>query len=387
MKIIELISQLNEGGNVFAGKTAKISLENVVPTLNAYFEELKKIFPKKSKIFNEDHFQRTGSSSLDIKGNVPTENSLPDPKKYKGIINKDCFKTEDTGHFWVWRGSEAVNQTTQKFEPWMDLGPKEVGDIDLRVSSHDLLDKTMSDDSIAQWGVNPGAVVDEAKKLQTRARSASPEQSRMKAFLKLLTLYINSNAPSLYCDEKKVTDGNIFGLFPQQNDQGQDLGVGAQIDWMIGNLEWLEFSYHSAPHAHQSTVKGLHRTQLLLSAFLIAGLSFQHVGGVKDSATKKVLATNPDDALKLLGERLGFEITRADTEDYYKLHNLLKTKMDPEQYSQLIDHYLKKTLDSTRADIPSDLQGEWIKRQSRLGLTGQFLPDTSALAQYRTKTA
>lgn len=317
MRIIEL---LTEGGNVFAGKTTSIRREYIQPTLAAYFTELKHIFPNKAGIFSEKNFVPLGSV-----------------------------------------GKKAVS-----------------GDIDLGVSATDLLDKEMSDESIAAWGVDPQAVQAEFEALQKRARTSSPEQLRMKAFLKQLTIYINSNAPSLYCDEKKVTDGNIFGLFPQLTDSGEHVGSGVQIDWMIGDLNWLKFSYHSAAYPEHSNVKGLHRTQLMLSAFQVANLSFNHVNGVKDKATGEVIARDPDDALKVLGQRLGFKITQADAEDYYKLHELLKTKMKPEEYSTLLNVYFK-ILDSTRADIPDDMQDEWRKRKDALGLTGKFLPDNSAL--------
>jgi hypothetical protein len=317
MKIRELLS---EGGNVFAGKTTGIRREFIQPTLVAYFAELKHIFPNKAGIFNEQHFVPLGS-----------------------------------------------------------VGKKDVsGDIDLGVSATDLLDKTMSDESIAAWGVNPTSVQTEFEALQKRARTSTPEQLRMKAFLKQLTLYINKNAPSLYCDEKKVTDGNIFGLFPQLTDKGEHLGSGVQIDWMIGDLNWLKFSYHSAAYPEHSNVKGLHRTQLMLSAFQVANLSFNHVQGVKDKATGEIIARDPNDALAVLGQRLGFKITQADAEDYYKLHALLKSKMKPEEYSTLLNVYFK-ILDSTRADIPDDMQDEWRKRKDALGLTGKFLPDNSAL--------
>jgi len=317
MKIRELLS---EGGNVFAGKTTSIKREDITPTLTAYFAELKHLFPKKAGIFNNQHFVPLGS-----------------------------------------------------------VGKKDVsGDIDLGVSAADLLDKGMSDQSIALWGVDPAAVAAEAEALQKRARSSTPEQSRMKAFLKLLTQYINTNAPSLHCDEKKVTDGNIFGLFPQVDAQGQHIGSGVQIDWMVGNLDWLKFSYHSAAYPKESNVKGLHRTQLMLSAFQVAGLSFNHVTGVKDKATGEVIAHDPDSALKVLGERLGFKISPADAEDYYRLNELFKAKMRPEDYSSMLNVYFK-ILDSTRADIPDNLQDEWRKRKDALGLTGKFLPDNSAL--------
>ena len=320
MKIIELLSQLNEGGNVFAGRTAGIKREHIAPTLNAYFAELKQIFPKKAGLFNEQNFVPLGSV-----------------------------------------GKKAVS-----------------GDIDLGVSAADLLDKEMSDGAIAEWGIDPKRVAAEFENLKKRARSSTPEQLRMKAFLKELTLYINQNAPSLYCDEKKVTDGNIFGLFPQQNEQGQDLGAGVQIDWMVGDLNWLKFSYYSSAYPEGSNVKGLHRTQLMLSAFQVANLSFSHIGGVKDKATGQVIANDPATALDVLSQRLGVKITAADAEDYYKLHSLLKAKLKPQDYNTLINTYLK-ILDSTRADIPNDLQDEWRTRKDELGLTGKFLPDNSKL--------
>jgi hypothetical protein len=312
--------RLMEGGNVFAGKTTAIKKENIKFTLDAYFSELKSLFPNKASIFDEDHFHPLGST-------------------YK----KD-----------------------------------ESNDIDLGVSALDILDKEMSDESISQWGIDPAKVATEFTQLQKRARTSTPEQLRMKAFLKLLTLHINENAPTLYTDEKKVTDGNIFGLFPQIDGAGKHVGSGVQIDWMIGNLKWLKFSYHSAPYPKGSNVKGLHRTQLMLSAFQVAGLSFNHVTGVKDKDTGKVIAHDPDQALSILGQRLGFKISQADAEDYYRLHNLLKTKMKPSDYNTLLNVYFK-ILDSTRADIPDDMQDEWRQRKDLLGLTGKFLPDNSAL--------
>jgi len=317
MRIKEL---LTEGGNVFAGKTTAIKMEHITPTLNAYFAELKSLFPNKAKIFDEQHFHPLGS-----------------------VRKKDVS-----------------------------------GDIDLGVSAHDILDKEMSDQSIAAWGVDPKAVAAEFTALQKRARTSTPEQLRMKAFLKELTLYINSNAPTLYCDEKKVTDGNIFGLFPQIDDAGQHVGSGVQIDWMIGDLNWLKFSYHSAAYPKGSNIKGLHRTQLMLAAFQVAGLSFNHVNGVKDKQTGEVIAKDPDQALTVLSNALGFKISQAEAEDYYKLHALFKAKMRPEDYNTLLNIYFK-ILDSTRADIPDDMQDEWRKRKDSLGLTGKFLPDTSAL--------
>jgi len=328
MKIFEVLTRgIAEGGNVFTGKTGPILRENIPPTLEAYFAELKSIFPKKAAIFNTSHFEGLGSV-----------------------------------------GKKALS-----------------GDIDLGVSASDLVDKELSDQSIALWNIDPADVKATFDQLTKRARTAKPEQLRMKAFLINLVLYINSHAASLYCDEKKVSDGNIFGLFPQKDIEGNDVGQGVQIDWMVGDLGWLRFSYYSSAYPEGSNVKGLHRTQLMLSAFQVAGLSFNHVNGVKDKESGEILARDPVQALTILNQRLNTNITPDVAEDYYKLHAALKSQLSPEHYNHLVNVYFK-ILDSTRADIPDDLQKQWMAKKDELGLTGKFLPDESKLKANMTES-
>ena len=60
----------------------------------------------------------------------------------------------------------------------------------------------------------------------------------------------------------------------------------------------------------------------------------------------------------------------------------MRKNLSKEDFNSVADIYLK-ILDSTRADIPTDLQDYWIKNQDRLGLKGKFLPDESALIKYK----
>jgi len=309
------------GGNVFEGKTSCIKLENIKPTLDAYFSELAGIFPDKAYIFNTDYFQPVGS-----------------------------------------------------------VGKKDVsGDIDLAIDSTDILDATAA--SIALWGIHPADVDAEFAVLQKRARTSTADQLRMKAFLKILASHINTKSDKLCFNAKKATDGNLFSCYPQIDPNGCYLDVGVQIDWMIGDLKWLKFSYYSASMPNDSTVKGLHRTQLMLAAFQVANLSFNHVNGVKDKDTGLVVSRDPDSALALLGTRLGIVLTQNDVENYYILHHALKNGLCRDDYNMLLDIYFK-ILDITRADIPSDLQTAWLDRRYALNLTGKFLPDNSKLKEY-----
>jgi len=311
---------LNEGGNVFKGKTDRIKKEDIDPTLNSYFAELKRVFPKKSNIFSTEYFRPIGS------------------------VGKKDYS----------------------------------GDIDLAIDVSRFLDKDMSDESMKEWDIEPSFVDERFVKLRKRARTATDEQLRIKAFLQELSVRINEKSQNIYIDEKKIGPGTVFGLYPQLTPEGEDLDIGVQIDWMIGNIEWLEFSYYSNTYA--GVVKGLHRTQLMLSLFVNKGLSFNHTNGVKDKETGEVLATSPNEAIALLNTTYNFDITRATLEDYFKLHAFIKANISSEDYDSLIDIYLK-ILDKTRADIPEDLQKEWMLRKDNLGLTGKFLPDDSKLKQ------
>jgi hypothetical protein len=60
----------------------------------------------------------------------------------------------------------------------------------------------------------------------------------------------------------------------------------------------------------------------------------------------------------------------------------LEGGLSQQDLNDVYDTYLK-ILDSTRCDIPEDLQQYWIDNQERLGLKGKFLPDNSNLTQYK----
>ena len=210
-----------------------------------------------------------------------------------------------------------------------------------------------------------------------RARSATDSELMTRAILRGIVTKVNAYAENLYCDEKKITPGNIFGLFPQYTPSGEKLDYGVQIDWMVGNIDWLSFSYYS--ESYEGNVKGLHRTQLMLSMFNYYGLSFNHTKGVTDLNTKEVVATNPKAAVELLEEKTGVKLSKSTMNNYFKLIKVVNS-LPKKDKDGIIGTYLR-ILDRTRCDIPSDLQDTWKKRKSELGLTGKFLPENSMLQE------
>ena len=316
---------LIEGGNVFGGRysTDRINREHIQPTLDKYFAELQQIFPRAG--IKPDNFHPVGS---------------------------------------VGKKSSS-------------------GDIDLAVDSTALFPTGISSETLQNWNINPEQFTQLFDKFQQRARSSTDEQVAMKTALVLISNYVNEHASNIHMEPKRVQPGNAYGMFPQYDEQGNSLGVGVQIDWMVGHLEWLQFSYGSDNYDETSNVKGLHRTQLMLAMLQATGYSFNHIKGVTDKATGKIVARNPAEALVLINKLFGINLTQEQLANYHTLHNAINGH---QLYDQVMQVYLK-ILDSTRTDIPDDLQEYWIAHQKELGLTGKFLPDDSNLAQYRTQVA
>lgn len=309
---------LSEGGNIFKGKTGPIKKENIEPTVQRYFDELKKVFPKKKHVFNKQHF------------------------KYVGSVGKK----------------------------------PQSGDIDFAVDSSVIIDKNFSDKSIKEWGFNPAHVRAQFDKYKKRSRSASDGELMIRSMLFHIVHATNKKAPNLYFNEKKINVGSVFGLYPQYNDNGDTLGTGVQMDWLIGPGEWLEFSYYS--NTYKDNVKGLHRTQLLVAIFQSLDLAFQHGKGITDKKTKELIATKPNEAVDILNDRLGLNLNKRSINDYFKVIDEIRLKLSPAQFTNILHEYFK-ILQSTRADIPMNLQNEWLELNKKHNYNTKFLPDTSAL--------
>ena len=310
---------IREGGHVFQGKTQPIKREFIEGTVDNYFKELAEVFPKKRNIFNRNHM------------------------KYVGSVGKKPMS----------------------------------GDIDFAIDISSIVDHDISDESMRLWDLDPVKVKEQFQKYKKRAKSATDEEIMMRAVLAGIVSIINEKSTNLYCDEKKITPGNIFGFYPQYDEEGNQLEYGVQIDWMVGNIDWLTFSYYSK--SYTDNVKGLHRTQLVLAMFQNLGYSFNHVKGVTDKATKKVVATNPKDAVRILEKGYNIRLAGDAIHDYHQIMELVKT-LPPKEMNNILAIYFK-ILDSTRADIPLDLQDIWRQRKDELNLKGKFLPQDSNLAE------
>jgi hypothetical protein len=247
------------------------------------------------------------------------------------------------------------------------------GDIDLALAGS-------SFDNVEDWGLDKRHVQDLFVGFKKRARTSSDDQLMKRAVIVAIAQKIAEADTEIIADVKGSSAGALFLLFPQYDENKEAVGQNVQIDVNVGDVDWLQFAYHSATYS--GNVKGLHRTQLLVSLFSHKGFTFSHNYGVKDKQSQEIVANTPQQAIDLLNGEYDLNLDRDTIGDYFKLIEALEAGLSPQDLNAVYDTYLK-ILDSTRADIPEDLQAYWIENQERLGLKGKFLPDNSNLTQYK----
>lgn len=247
------------------------------------------------------------------------------------------------------------------------------GDIDLALSEK-------SFDNVEDWGLDREHIMQLFQAFKKRARTATDDLLMKRAVIVAIAQKVESSDSQIAVDVKGSASGALFLSFPQYDPTGKQLEENVQIDINVGDVDWLEFAYHS--NTYSGNVKGLHRTQLLVSLFSNKGYTFSHNYGVKDRDSQEIVANNPQQAIDVLNKEYGLNLDRDTVGDYFKLIETLEAGLSPEDLNRVYDIYLK-ILDSTRADIPEDLQSYWIQNQERLGLKGKFLPDNSNLIKYQ----
>lgn len=253
------------------------------------------------------------------------------------------------------------------------VGKKDVsGDIDLAIDEKCF-------DRIEDWNLDKDKVEEKFIKFKKRARTATNKALYKRAIIHSIAEIINNSDSKIVCSEKSSGSGILFCEYPQY-DNNNELELRVQIDINFGNIDWLKFSYFS--DSYSGNIKGLHRTQLMLHLFAYKGYGFIHNSGVKNSETQEVVATTPNEAIKLLNNLYNIHITEDILQNYFKLQEYIKANISEEELHGIYDIYLK-TLDSTRCDIPDDLQEYWKRNQNRLNLKGKFLPESSNLYIYQ----
>jgi hypothetical protein len=350
---------LTEGGHLFGSDA--IPQTAIKPTLLAFLKEMSRLFPKKKKMF--------GSKEV-----------------IKNLLGSAFKKDEPSGDI------DIAYDSDQFFKDMESWG----------------IDETVFDAVFAKaqkFGRNYKAAVKSGDE-EKAARELNT--LRQKAVSVAIATHINNHSDMIISKPDKSGANAIMTAFPQHDTNGSvatdESGntLMAQVDINIGPIEWLKFSNYSDDYRrskvedpklkniyaaydslpHQGEIKGAHRTQLLLSMFDSVGLTFSHQKGVTDRDTGET-ASNPDDALKVLNSKFGFDgtLTFDVVKNYHLLHDFIKNRIPEEKYKEIIDIFLGKRLSHQRLDIPADLIPYWIASKERLKLRTDFNPNVQNLTE------
>lgn len=252
----------------------------------------------------------------------------------------------------------------------------ESGDLDIG------LNEAIFED-LEAWNISQEELNATFNKVKSRARTATDKQLLRRSLVELLGQKIERGSDQITTDIKNSGSGTLFCEFPQYNSNGKTDKM-VQVDLMIGNPELLKFTYYSDGYGDSKILKGLHRTQLIVSLFANKGLTFGHNYGVKDKETGKIIADTPKKIRALLQRLYGVEFPEDILKNYGKLQKFIHDNLSEEDLDGIKGTYLR-ILDKTHCDIPEDLRDEWLTRQDELGLTGKYLPADSVLYPFKTE--
>ena len=228
------------------------------------------------------------------------------------------------------------------FQPVGSAGKKPLsGDLDLAIDSSHII-RSFTGSELELWGIDYDEWNDLYTKFDKRARTATYQMSKMRALLTLISAKLAENNIDV---GNRVTAGNIFTCFPQYDENGPTEDY-VQIDWMVGDIDWLQWAYYSH---EERDLKGLHRTQFLVALFSEIGYTFNHFCGIKEKKTKEWLISSPEDALSLLSEHYGM-VRHSQTQTFAQLHSWL-LKCDSGLYFKVVNRY-KEILKHQKENIP-----------------------------------
>lgn len=255
----------------------------------------------------------------------------------------------------------------------------ESGDIDLA------LDRKYVKD-LNNWSISKDEVISTLHDLSDHYRGSLDKKYLMqKAILKTIADKLDDESHSIKVDDRGLGNGSIFCQFPQYNETGEKIGKKVQIDLNVGNIDWITWTYQSSAQDRKAGLKGLHRTQLLHALFRAKGYVMNNGMGVREEGSKFYTVNTPDEAIALLNELYGFNLTIDDTKSFSVLHDFLKENFSEDEYNDVIAKYLH-ILDNTKdCNIPNELSNTWLDRQEELDLTGKHLPANSVLYPFRTE--
>ena len=303
ISLIKLLGEviIKEGGNIFKTpeyETQNIPLENIQPSIIKFIEDLSRVFPSKSSTF-------------------------------KTLLNKEN-----------WLGSTGRKP--------------ESGDVDIAYPIENFFIDGKPDTK--GWGIDEIEFNDLFEKTQKRSRTATTEQSQVKALIMLIVKKINSAGGNLFASDKASGAGSIHFSYPQFSPDGKELDTRAQFDLDIGNIDWLKFRFNSNLPEDDPQIKGLHRGQLMLAMFAATGYTYKSGKGFIRKVSRETIADTPQGAMDIFNNEYKPKapLTLEIINNYNNLMDYIKTNLKPEDTESILKMF-REALRRANSYVPDNI--------------------------------
>lgn len=312
---------LLEGGKVFQGTeyhTANVDQGNIEMTVQKFSEALGDLFQNKRQSFA----------------------ALSDSKNWLGSTGKKKVPNEKSGVI-------------------------EAGDIDLAYSGDNFIKDGIVD--LKGWGIDEEEYKQVYEAVKSKARTATEEQMKTTALLRILVSKIEKANTDLHVTGKSTGGGVLHFSFPQYNAKGDKLQQRAQIDLDTGDLNWLTFRNNAdiSYEEEKEGIKRLHRGQLMLAMFSTAGYTFKSGIGLVDKVTKQPLGKTPAEAVEAFNTHYkpNQPLTIEILSNYADLLKYVNANMKGDDLATTMNTYLRQ-LEIPKEYIPAHMK-QWKAEQEK----------------------
>jgi len=258
-----------------------------------------------------------------------------------------------------------LGPTGKKKVPNEKRGVIEAGDIDLAYLGHNFIKNGIVD--LEGWGIGEEEYKQVYEAVKSKARTATEEQMKTTALLRILVSRIEEANTDLHVTGKSTGGGVLHFSFPQYNAKGDKLPQRAQIDLDTGDLDWLTFRNNAdiSYEEEKEGIKRLHRGQLMLAMFSTAGYTFKSGIGLVDKVTKQPLGKTPAEAVEAFNTHYkpNQPLTLQILSNYEDLVKYVEANMKGEDYVTTMNTYLRQ-LEIPNEYIPAHMQ-KWKAEQEK----------------------
>lgn len=239
------------------------------------------------------------------------------------------------------------------------------GDIDVGIDINLFLNE---DDTpkLKEWDIKSEEFYEKFDDFYKVSKTSTRKQTIIKTILFFISSRINKESSEIESNSKSISLWTLFNKF-NQYDINNKLEKYVQIDLMVGNLKWLEYSLYTDVYS-DNTVKGYHRNLLLAALFSNKEFSLNPSFGLKKKSDNSFISDDPNEIINILNDIYNISLDYNISLNYFDLLSKLKENLNENDYNDIIQIYFKKINMRSSSVVPSNFISKWKENNEKWNL-------------------